>query len=107
MPANFPKDFTLCIQLESIEEKDLGTLTRIPHAGTTNPEAASDAEIPEGPPPAKWKRGATFRSTPKRTRETPSSAATKKLENEKQRLKEIDTGKGSQASMERFINKPG
>jgi hypothetical protein len=39
--------------------------------------------------------------------ETPSAAATKKLEKEKQRLKEIDTGKGSQASLERFFNKPG
>jgi hypothetical protein len=80
MPSNLSKDFVLCIQLDSLEEKDLGTLTRIPHAGTTNPEATSDAEIPEGPPPAKRKRGAASGSAPKRAREAPSAAATKKLE---------------------------
>jgi hypothetical protein len=107
MPANLPKDFILCVQLDSLDEKDLGTFTRVPHSGTTNPEAASDVEVPEGPPPAKRKRGATSGSAPKRARETPSAAATKKLEKEKQRLKEIDTGKGSQTSLEWFFTKPG
>ncbi|KAK1650920.1 hypothetical protein QYE76_068725 [Lolium multiflorum] len=50
--------FVLCVLLEALEEKDLGTLTRIPHTGTTIPEAASDAEIleakfPEASPPKK------------------------------------------------------
>ncbi|KAK1660623.1 hypothetical protein QYE76_048782 [Lolium multiflorum] len=92
--------------LDSLEEKDLGTLTRVPHTGTTNPEAASDAEIPDAAPPAKRKRGAASGSTSKRARDTLSVAATKKLEKEKQRLKEIDTGRSSQASIERFFNKP-
>ncbi|KAK1660664.1 hypothetical protein QYE76_048823 [Lolium multiflorum] len=94
------------LQLDSLEEKDLGTLTRVPHTGTTNPEAASDAEIPDAAPPAKRKRGAVSGSTSKRARDTLSVAATKKLEKEKQRLKEIDTGRSSQASIERFFNKP-
>jgi hypothetical protein len=58
MPAILPNNFILCVQLESLEEKDLGTLTQIPQAGTSNSEAASDTEIPEDPPPAKQKRGA-------------------------------------------------
>nr|XP_051230252.1 intracellular protein transport protein uso1-like [Lolium perenne] len=92
--------------LEALEEKDLGNLTRVPHTGTTNPEAASNAEIPEGPPPTKRKRGAASGPAPKRARETPSAAATKKLEKEKQRLKEINTSQSSQASLEQFFNKP-
>jgi hypothetical protein len=96
----------LCTQLEALEEKDLGNLTRIPHTDTTNPEAACDMEIPAGPPPAKRKRGVASGSAPKRARETPSVAATKKPEKEKQHPKEIDTGKISQVSLERFFNKP-
>jgi hypothetical protein len=106
-PTNFFKDFILYSQFDSLEEKDLGTLTRIPHAGTSNPEAASDAEIPEGHHPAKRKRGAASGSAPIRAREAPSAAATKKIDREKQRLKEIDIGKGSQGSIERFFSKPG
>jgi hypothetical protein len=94
----------LCTQLEALEEKDLGNLTRIPHTDTTNPEAACDVEIPAGPPPAKRKRGVASGSAPKRARETPSTALAEK---EKQQLKEIDTSKSSQASLERFFNKPG
>nr|XP_051216647.1 pre-mRNA-splicing ATP-dependent RNA helicase prp28-like [Lolium perenne] len=93
--------------LEALEEKDLGTLTRIPHTGTTSPEAASDAEIPEGPPPTKRKRGATSGSAPKRARETLSAAATKKAEKEKQCLKENYTSKNSQANIEQFFLKSG
>jgi hypothetical protein len=58
----------------------LGTLTRILHTGTTKLEAASDVEIPEGPPVAKRKRGAASGSAPKRARETLSATATKKAE---------------------------
>jgi hypothetical protein len=39
--------------------------------------------------------------------ETPSVAATKKAEKEKHRLKEIDTNKISQASIEQFFIKHG
>ncbi|KAK1616520.1 hypothetical protein QYE76_022037 [Lolium multiflorum] len=92
--------------IDSLDEKDLGTLTRVLHAGMSNLEAASNAEIPDSAPPAKRKRGAASGSASKRACETPSVAATKKLEKEKQCLKEIDTGKGSQATIERFFNKP-
>ncbi|KAK1697424.1 hypothetical protein QYE76_014121 [Lolium multiflorum] len=88
-------------------EMDLGTFPRIPHTGTSNPKAASDAEIPEDAPPTKRKRAAPSGSAAKRAREAPSAAATKRLEKEKQHLKEIDTGKSAQGGIERFFNKPG
>ncbi|KAK1666404.1 hypothetical protein QYE76_054563 [Lolium multiflorum] len=96
------------LQLDSLEEKDIGTLTRIPHTGTSNPEAASDAEIPKGAPPAKRKRVAASGSAAKRAREAPNAKATKKLEKEKLRLKEIDTGSSKQGSIEHKVagNKP-
>ncbi|KAK1628700.1 hypothetical protein QYE76_003015 [Lolium multiflorum] len=75
------------IALEELEEKDLGTLIRIPHSGTNDPEAASDVEIPETSGPAKRKRAAPSSPASKRARETPSAAATRKAEKEKQRLK--------------------
>ena len=90
-------------QLEALEEKDLGTLTRVPHSGNTDPKAASDTEAPEAPAPAKRKRGASSGPAPKRARETPSAAATRKLEREKQCLKLIDTSKKSQPNIARFF----
>jgi hypothetical protein len=95
------------VQLEDLEEKDLGNLTRVPHSGNTNPEAASDVEAPEGPAPTKRKRGTTSGAASKRAREAPSTAATKKAEKEKLRLKEIDTSKNSQPNIEQFFIKPG
>ncbi|KAK1608114.1 hypothetical protein QYE76_031787 [Lolium multiflorum] len=76
-----PRD--LRTHLEALEEKDLGNLTRVPHAGNTDPEAASDAEVPEAPAPAKRKRGASSGPVSKRAREAPSAAATRKAEREK------------------------
>jgi hypothetical protein len=93
----------LLAQLEALEEKDLGTLTRVPHTGSTDPEAASDAEAPEAPAPAKRKRAAPSGPAPKSARETPSAAATRKLEKEKQRLKLIDTSKQSQPNIAQFF----
>ncbi|KAK1647974.1 hypothetical protein QYE76_065779 [Lolium multiflorum] len=81
--------------LEALEEKDLGTLTRNPHAGTTEPEAASDTEAPKALAPAKRKRAAPAGPASKHARETPSAAATRRAEKEKQRLKQIDTSKQS------------
>ncbi|KAK1664792.1 hypothetical protein QYE76_052951 [Lolium multiflorum] len=91
--------------LEALEEKDLGTLTRVPHAGNTDPEVASDAEAPEAPAPSKRKRGASFGSGPaaKRAREVPNTAATRKAEVEKKRLKLIDTSNQSQPNIHQFF----
>ncbi|KAK1681096.1 hypothetical protein QYE76_041944 [Lolium multiflorum] len=50
--------------LEALEEKDLGTLTWVPHAGNTDPVVASDAEAPEAPAPSKRERGASSGSGP-------------------------------------------
>nr|XP_051202604.1 uncharacterized protein LOC127316235 [Lolium perenne] len=86
-----------------IAEKDLGTLIRVPHSGTTDPEAASDAEIPETSGPTKSKRAAPSGPAPKRARETPSAAATRRVEKEKQRLKQIDTSKQSQPNIDQFF----
>ncbi|KAK1627830.1 hypothetical protein QYE76_002145 [Lolium multiflorum] len=52
--------------LEALQEKDLGTLTRVPHEGNTDPEVASDAEAPEAPAPTKRKRGASSGPSAKR-----------------------------------------
>jgi hypothetical protein len=89
--------------LEALEEKDLRTLTRVPHSSTTDPEAVSDAKAPEAPAAAKRKRGATSGQAPKRAREAPSAAATRKAEKEKQRLKQIDTSKHKQPNIEQFF----
>ncbi|KAK1608535.1 hypothetical protein QYE76_032208 [Lolium multiflorum] len=91
------------IALEALEEKDLGTLTRVPHAGNTDPEAASDAEDPEAPAPTKRKRGASSGPASKRAREAPSAAATRKAEAEKKRFKQIDTSKQSQPTIDQFF----
>ncbi|KAK1681281.1 hypothetical protein QYE76_042129 [Lolium multiflorum] len=89
--------------LEALEEKDLGNLTQVPHAGNTDPEVASDAEAPEAPAPSKRKRGASSGSGPaaKRAREVPSTAATRKAE--KKRLKLIDTSKKHQPNIHQFF----
>jgi hypothetical protein len=79
----------------NVSEKDLGTLVRVPHTGTTDSEAASDVEIPETSAPAKRKRAAPSGPASKRARETPSAAATRRAEKEKQCLKQIDTSKQS------------
>ena len=78
-------------------------MTRVPHSGTTDPEAASDAEAPEASTPAKRRRAAPSAPAPKRAREAPSATATRKLEKEKQRLKLIDTSKQSQPNIAQFF----
>ncbi|KAK1628812.1 hypothetical protein QYE76_003127 [Lolium multiflorum] len=59
--------------LEALEEKDLGTLLRVPQTGNTDPEAASEAEAPEVP------------------------------EAEKKRLKLIDTSNQARPNIQQFF----
>jgi hypothetical protein len=80
----------LYVQLEALEEKDPGTLSRVPHFGNIDPEVASDTEAPA---PTKQKRGAASGPAAKHAREAPSDVATRKAEKEKQRLKQIYTSK--------------
>nr|XP_051211968.1 uncharacterized protein LOC127329498 [Lolium perenne] len=82
--------------LEDLEEKDLGTLLRVPQTGNTDPEAASEAEAPEVPGSSKRKRGSSSGPAAKRAREVLSTAATRKAEAEKKRLKLIDTSNRAQ-----------
>ncbi|KAK1616547.1 hypothetical protein QYE76_022064 [Lolium multiflorum] len=91
--------------VSALEEKDLGTLTRVPHAGNTDPEVASDTEAPAAPAPSKRKRGASSGSGPtaKRARDVPSTAATRKAEAEKKRLKLIDTSNQNQPNIHQFF----
>ncbi|KAK1627168.1 hypothetical protein QYE76_001483 [Lolium multiflorum] len=89
--------------LEALEEKDLETLTRTPHAGTNDPDAASNTEAPAAPAPAKRKRAAPAGPAAKCARETPSAAATRRAEKEKQRLKQIDTSKQCQPNIDQFF----
>ncbi|KAK1606314.1 hypothetical protein QYE76_029987 [Lolium multiflorum] len=91
----------------ALEEKDLGTLTLVPHAGNTDPEVASDVEAPKALAPTKRKRGASSGPAAKRAREVPSTAATRKAEAEKKRLKLIDTSKQSQPNIEQFFLSSG
>jgi hypothetical protein len=63
-------------------------------------------ENPEAAPPAKRKRATASGPTAKRAREVPSAMATKKLEKEKLRLKEIDTGGSKQGIIENFFSRP-
>ncbi|KAK1696517.1 hypothetical protein QYE76_013214 [Lolium multiflorum] len=55
--------------LEALEENELGTLLRVPSTGNTDPEAASEAEAPEAPRPAKRKKPAPSSPYAKRARE--------------------------------------
>ncbi|KAK1643431.1 hypothetical protein QYE76_061236 [Lolium multiflorum] len=89
--------------LEALEEDDLGTLLRVPHAGNTDPEAASEAEAPEAPRPSKRKRAAPSSPSTKRAREVLSIAATRKAEAEKKRLKLIDTRNRAQPEIHQFF----
>ncbi|KAK1649772.1 hypothetical protein QYE76_067577 [Lolium multiflorum] len=91
----------------SLEEKDLGNLTWVPHSGNTHPEAALDAEAPEAPAPAKRKRATASGPASKRAREAPSIKATKKAEKEKIFLSHIDTSKSWQPNIEQFFGKSG
>ncbi|KAK1601285.1 hypothetical protein QYE76_018130 [Lolium multiflorum] len=91
--------------LEALEDKDLGTLTRVPHSSNTDPEVASDPEAPAAPAPSKRKRGASSGSGPtaKRARDVLSTAATRKAEAEKKRLNLIDTSNKNQPNIHQFF----
>ncbi|KAK1612832.1 hypothetical protein QYE76_036505 [Lolium multiflorum] len=93
--------------LEALEENDLGTLLRVPHAGNTDPEVASDAEVPEAPSPSKRKRGPSSGPAAKRAREVASTAATRKAEAEKKRHKLIDTSNRAQPNIHQFFMSSG
>ncbi|KAK1650037.1 hypothetical protein QYE76_067842 [Lolium multiflorum] len=94
-------------KLKALEEGELGTLLRVPHAGNTDPEAASDAEAPEAPRPSKRKRAAPSSPAAKRAREVLSTTATRKAEAEKKRLKLIDTSNQAQPDMHNFFKPSG
>ncbi|KAK1573103.1 hypothetical protein QYE76_008314 [Lolium multiflorum] len=89
--------------LEALEEKDLGTLLRVPQTGNTDPEAASEAEATEAPGPSKRKRTSSSGPAAKCAREVPSTAATRKAEAEKKRLKLIDTSNRAQPNIQQFF----
>ncbi|KAK1692424.1 hypothetical protein QYE76_009121 [Lolium multiflorum] len=89
--------------LEALEEKDLGTLLRVPQTGNTDPEAASEAEAPEAPGPSKRKRNSSSGPAAKRAREVLSTAATRKAEAEKKRLNIIDTNNRAQPNIQQFF----
>ncbi|KAK1667478.1 hypothetical protein QYE76_055637 [Lolium multiflorum] len=89
--------------LEALEESELGTLLRVPSTGNTDPEAASEAEGHEAPRPPKRKRPAPSSPAAKRAREVPSTAATRKAEAEKKRLKLINTSNKGQPAIQHFF----
>ncbi|KAK1664419.1 hypothetical protein QYE76_052578 [Lolium multiflorum] len=89
--------------LEALEEKDLGTLLRVPQTGNTDPEAASEAEAPEAPGPSKRKMTSSSGPAAKRAREVLSTAATRKAEAEKKRLNLIDTSNRAQPNIQQFF----
>ncbi|KAK1665999.1 hypothetical protein QYE76_054158 [Lolium multiflorum] len=89
--------------LEALEEGELGTLLRVPHSGNNDPEAASEAEVPDAPRLTKRKKAAPSSPAAKRAREAPSIAATRKAEAEKKRLKLIDTSNRAQPNIQQFF----
>ncbi|KAK1631810.1 hypothetical protein QYE76_006125 [Lolium multiflorum] len=93
--------------LEALEESELGTLLRVPSTGNADPEAASEAEAPEAPRPAKRKKPAPSSPYAKRPRETLSIAATRKAEAEKKRLSLINTSNKGQPAIQHFFKPSG
>ncbi|KAK1681591.1 hypothetical protein QYE76_042439 [Lolium multiflorum] len=73
--------------------------------GNTDPEVASDAEVPAALAPSKRKIGASSGSGPtaKRARDVLSTAATRKAEAEKKRLKLIDSSNQNQPNIHQFF----
>ncbi|KAK1696519.1 hypothetical protein QYE76_013216 [Lolium multiflorum] len=92
--------------LEALEENELGTLLRVPSTGNADPEAASEAEAPEAPRPAKRKKPAPSSHYAKRAREVLSTAATRKAEAEKKRLSLINTSNKGQPAIQHFGQPP-
>ncbi|KAK1603696.1 hypothetical protein QYE76_027369 [Lolium multiflorum] len=74
---------------------------------TRIPEAASEAEVHEAPRPPKRKRPAPSSPAAKRAREVPSTAATRKAEAEKKRLKLINTSNKGQPAIQHFFKPSG
>ncbi|KAK1662929.1 hypothetical protein QYE76_051088 [Lolium multiflorum] len=100
------KDLTilgLLTKLEALDKGELGTLFRVPHSGNNDPEAASEAEVPDAPRLTKRKKAAPSSPAAKRAREAPSIAATCKAEAEKKRLKLIDTSNRAQPNIQQFF----
>ncbi|KAK1619759.1 hypothetical protein QYE76_025276 [Lolium multiflorum] len=95
------------VPLEALEESELETLLRVPSTGNTDPEAASEAEAHEAPRPAKRKRPAPSSPAAKRAREVLSTAATRKAEAEKKRLKLINTSNKGQPAIQHFFKPSG
>ncbi|KAK1662297.1 hypothetical protein QYE76_050456 [Lolium multiflorum] len=93
--------------LEALEESELRTILRVPSTGNTDPEAASEAEAPEAPRPPKRKRPAPSSPYAKRAREVLSTAATRKAEAEKKRLKLINTSNKGQPAIQHFFKPSG
>ncbi|KAK1668481.1 hypothetical protein QYE76_056640 [Lolium multiflorum] len=93
--------------LEALEENELGILLRVPSTGNTDPEAASEAEAPEAPCPAKRKKPAPSSPYAKRAREVLSTAATRKAEAEKKRLSLINTSNKGQPAIQHFFKPSG
>ncbi|KAK1617479.1 hypothetical protein QYE76_022996 [Lolium multiflorum] len=93
--------------LEALEESELGILLRVPSTGNTDPEAASEAEAPEAPRPAKRKKPAPSSPYAKRAREVLSTAATRKAEAEKKRLSLINTSNKGQPATQHFFKPSG
>nr|XP_051221561.1 uncharacterized protein LOC127339786 [Lolium perenne] len=94
-------------KLEALEESELGTLVRVPTTGNTDPEAASEAEAHDAPRPSKRKKPAPSSPAVKRAREVLSTAATRKAEAEKKRLKLIDTSNKGQPDIQQFFKPSG
>ncbi|KAK1647490.1 hypothetical protein QYE76_065295 [Lolium multiflorum] len=95
------------LRLDSLEEKDLGTLTQIPHSGSANQETASDAENPEvaGNKPQKMKlkpSPASMPITPVEVPPKPSSSAIPDPKNviniDNDPIPTADSGKGASSS---------
>ncbi|KAK1632158.1 hypothetical protein QYE76_006473, partial [Lolium multiflorum] len=97
----------LHVHLEALEENELGTLLRVPSTGNADPEAASEAEAPEAPRPAKRKKPAPSSPHAKRPREVLSTAATRKAEAEKKRLSLINTSNKGQPAIQHFFKPSG
>ncbi|KAK1629057.1 hypothetical protein QYE76_003372 [Lolium multiflorum] len=91
------------IALEELEEKDLRTLIRVPHSGINDPEAASDAEIPETSGPCQAQENCPLRPCPEACPRNTKCCGYPDGGERKQRLKQIDTSKQSQPNIDQLF----
>ncbi|KAK1670068.1 hypothetical protein QYE76_058227 [Lolium multiflorum] len=91
--------------LEALEENELGTILRVPSTGNTDPEAASEAEAPEAPRPAKRKKPAPSSPYAKCAREVLSTAATRRRK--KSAFQLINTSNKGQPAIQHFFKPSG